>query len=682
LNKDLTRKFYITIALVTWFFLLGIHVFALFYPITGEMTFFRQSEESIPVNLFLLSVFLFYRQEISTIERKGIIELLWRTFITGGICLLIFSFSESIKQFSPNANDHPIISLISNLVSFAMVTIFISNTFFMFKRMALYNRTVRLERNWMIYEFIVFFLFVFNFFSPDIFQPGYYVVLLPIVVYGIVLSFNVKWVAYLNYGLKWRSLLLTFLLLGMTLVFGYSIFFRSYYSNPAVDPARLVFLVAVLGFILSYSIISNLVVLFNLPTSSVFEQKFDEVINVQRLSESFVNGKNEEQMLEILLDTSMATVLADVGWIEKQDSEQLILMEGITVSEIENLKSCMRMAERIGHVDLYVIKSLKESVRNSRFIKTKYASVVMLTLHSQNGKLGRIYLAKEVRDGFDEEMVNILKTYVAQAAVSIDNLRLLQRALQNERNETELETAREAQRRLLPVGELITDKFSMTAFCHTSEAMGGDYYDYFVLGNGKYVFVLGDVSGKGTSAAFNLAQMKGVFQGLVQLNLPPIEFLDHANSAISKCLEKNSFITLTYCLVDTNTSTMEIARAGHCPTLIYSSDENSAHFYRQKGIGLGIIRSKSIANHFEKLTYHFSSGDILLLYSDGLSEARSNTGEEFGYERLGEFVKNNAHLSVYQLETNLIHEIELFTDHFLTRDDLTFMIVKFENSET
>lgn len=629
-----------------------------------------------------MSVFLFYRLEISNIEHKGIIELLWRTFITGGFCLLIFTSVESMEQYLPNLVNHPIISLIANLVSFATVSIFISNTFFVFKRMALYNRTIQLERNWQIYEFIVFFLFIFNFFSPDIFQPGYYVVLIPIIIYGGILSFNVKWVAYLNYRLKWRSLLLMVLLLGMALIFGYSIFNHSYYLNPPVDPARLVFLVAVLGFILSYSIISNLVVLFNIPTSSVFEQKFDEVINVQKLSESFMQGKNEDEILNILLDTSMATVLGDGAWIEKTEQDKIILMSGITVSEIENLKACVKKAEKEGHSDLFIIKSLKETVKKSRFIKTKFTSLAMLTLHSQHGTLARIYIAKEVSDGFDEEMVNILKTYVAQAAVSIENLRLLQRALENERNETELVTAREVQRRLLPVAELITPYFSLTAFCHTSEAMGGDYYDYFKLDEEKYVFVVGDVSGKGTSAAFNLAQMKGIFQGLVQLNLSPIDFINHANIAIGKCLEKSSFITLTYCLLDTKNKTIEIARAGHCPTLIYSSIQNEAQFYRQRGIGLGIMRSNNIKPHFENLIYNYSAGDILLLYSDGLTEARNDNEGEYGYDRLKNFILQNNHLSIYQIETNLINELEIFTNHHLTRDDLTFMVVKFENFET
>ncbi|MBY0425870.1 MAG: serine/threonine-protein phosphatase, partial [Cytophagales bacterium] len=553
---------------------------------------------------------------------------------------------------------------------------------FMFKRMALYNRSIHLERYWAVYEYIIFFLFVFNFFSPDIFQPGYYVVLVPISIYGLILSFNVKWVAYLNSKLKWRSLLLMFLLLAMALIFAYSVFQHSYYSNPAVDPARLVFLVAVMVFIICYSVVSHLVVLFNLPTSSVFEQKFEEVMSVQRLSESFLEGKTEGEMYGILSETSMATVLADGCWIESEDSEKIILLSGLTVSEVENVKNCLTMAEREGDSDLFIVKSLKESVKNSRFKYTKYASLVMLSLHSQKGKLARIYLVKEVRDGFDLEMVNILKTYVAQAAVSIENLRLLEKALQNERYATELVTAREVQKRLLPNGLIENEDFSMVAFCKTSEEMGGDYFDYFSLGNGRFAFVLGDVSGKGTSAAFNLAQVKGIFQALVQLNLPPIQFMSMANAAIGRCLEKSSFVTLTYCLVDSNTKTMEMVRAGHCPALVYSSQSNSSSFYRQKGLGLGILRGKDISTHLENVNYSYGDGDVVLLYSDGLSEARNPGGDEYGYDRIKNFVDFNHHLSTSEMQDKLIKEIEEFTHNDLSRDDLSFMVVKFKNSET
>jgi serine phosphatase RsbU (regulator of sigma subunit) len=473
-----------------------------------------------------------------------------------------------------------------------------------------------------------------------------------------------------------------FLLLGMAVIFAYSIFNHSYYSDPPVDPARLVFLVAVLGFIITYSIISHLVVVFNLPTSSVFEQKFEEVMSVQRLSESFLEGKTEQQMFEILMESSLATVVADGCWIEKPNTEEISMMLEVTASEIENIKSCLPLAERVGNHDLFIVKSLKDAVKNSRFKFTKFSSVLMLTLNGQKGKLGHLYLVKEVKDGFDDEMIGIVKTYVAQAAVSIENLRLLESALENERYETERETAKEVQKRLLPAGILDTSYFSMVAFCQTSEDMGGDYYDYYDVGNGKFVFVLGDVSGKGTSAAFNLAQMKGVFQGLVQLNLAPVEFMNFANTAISKCLEKSSFVTLTYCLLDIRSNTIDIVRAGHCPTLIYSTGLGESIFYRQKGLGLGILRNKNITAHLENATYNYAEGDVLLLYSDGLSEARNSTGEEYGYDRLKAFLNRHHQMTSLEIQMALINELETFTDYNLSRDDLTFLVVKFQNSET
>src|SRR5690606_6033987 len=104
-------------------------------------------------------------------------------------------------------------------------------------------------------------------------------------------------------------------------------------------------------------------------------------------------------------------------------------------------------------------------------------------------------------------------------------------------------------------------------------------------------FVMGDVSGNGTSAAFNMAQMKGVFQSLVQMDVKADEFMIYANNALSRCLEKNSFITLTMFIIDTREKKFQCARAGHCPSLYFSIKDQNAFYLNNKGLGLGIIRN-------------------------------------------------------------------------------------------
>lgn len=137
-------------------------------------------------------------------------------------------------------------------------------------------------------------------------------------------------------------------------------------------------------------------------------------------------------------------------------------------------------------------------------------------------------------------MINIISTFVGQTSISIENHRLLNEAIKNERYREELEIAQRVQRSLLPSELHHNNSFEIDGFSAAADEVGGDYYETFRFDNENFALIIGDVSGKGTSAAFNMSQMKGVFHSLVQLNLSPINFLSKANSALSRCLEKTT----------------------------------------------------------------------------------------------------------------------------------------------
>jgi serine phosphatase RsbU (regulator of sigma subunit) len=304
---------------------------------------------------------------------------------------------------------------------------------------------------------------------------------------------------------------------------------------------------------------------------------------------------------------------------------------------------------------------------------------LLLPLVVNKSILARIVLIKEVKEGFNKEMIGIIGTFARQACISVENHRLLNQAIENERYQEELKIAQRVQKALLPLHLDHPASFDICAYSNTADEVGGDYYDTYQVDENHFVLIIGDVSGKGTSAAFHMAQMKGVFQSLIQLGLRPAEFMEKANSALSKCLERNHFITASIFEIDVAHQTFCHARAGHIPTLWYKASERTAEFISIEGLGLGIVRNLTYKNHVHEKTFDYQSGDILVLLTDGILEGRNETGEQFGYERIKKIVEEHPQKSPIDLQQVLIDSLHLFVGgDGMIDDDYSLLVVKFK----
>lgn len=300
----------------------------------------------------------------------------------------------------------------------------------------------------------------------------------------------------------------------------------------------------------------------------------------------------------------------------------------------------------------------------------------------KNEGIGTLVVLKDVSDGFNKEMSKIVGTFTNQAGISIENFRLITEALKNERYQEELKIAQRVQQSLLPANLEQDPDYEIVSFSEAADEVGGDYYDTYRVGDNRIALIISDVSGKGTSAAFHMSQMKGVFQSLAQLNLDPTEFLFRSNSALSRCLDKNSFITTSYFVIDSSDRRVDFTRAGHCPTLYFNSREQKAHYFKNKGLGLGIVRNDSYRDYIHTNHFHYNGGDIMLLYTDGITEATNRQGDEFGYDRLLQAVERLQDRTVEEIQQSLIEELYAFTGSKTINDDYTMIIVKFNESKT
>ena len=682
-----TPKFYmrlsLVLALLLWLIVSLIDVLQLLAIKSGVDLGISRELPILLIDCFYVFVIIYYRLRIKEVDGGNFVDLLWRVFATGLITTIISLFFKLFYSTIADSAlaENEFLKIFVDGVSRAIISIFLISTFIVWKKLILYQKSRRLIVYWNIFEWLVIASIFFNLTGLTL-QGSFLfeIIFIALALMAIILSGNLKWVAYLNFKQKWKAILLIILI---TIYVFY--FFAELYVPPSESLAFLnaidnLFIITLFAFLLFYSVFSLLVILFNLPTSSVFERKMEEAINFQRLSQSIQSGESEEQIFDILLTSSMNAVYADAGWIEVNNDENSTQFINRNISR----ESINKIKEQIFSSKSRTVMKNPLSSSNSEtdrvlitLKKSNFKSVFVVPLTVQNKVSGFMYLLNEVSDGFNKEMINIVNTFASQASVSIENFKLMGEAISNERYKEELDIAKRVQRALLPEKLDHDERFNIHAFTTAAAEVGGDYYDTFQLSEHRFAIVIGDVSGKGTSAAFHMSQMKGIFQSLAQMDLPADEFLFRSNKALSQCLERTSFITLTYFILDTESKTLQFSRAGHCPTLYYDKSKKAAEYFQNKGLGLGILRNDTFKKFIHVNELHFDKDDILVLYTDGISEATNPKGEEFGFDRMKSLLEKNAHYDAVMIQKIFISKLYEFCGTKDLDDDYTMVVIKF-----
>ena len=258
---------------------------------------------------------------------------------------------------------------------------------------------------------------------------------------------------------------------------------------------------------------------------------------------------------------------------------------------------------------------------------------------------------------------------------------LLQQAAEKKRLEEEMRLAREIQMSLLPRGPLLIPGMAISAMCVPAREVGGDYYDILPLPDGRYGLLIADVSGKGMSAALYMAELKGLILSLSQIHSSPRDLLIAANRLISMHLDSRSFITMTYAVIDPAAGVMTYARAGHTP-LLYLPGDSGAGGRTQTLVPDGLVLGLRIddGERFDALlveaTLHLRPGDLLVLFTDGISEAMNEHADCFGESQLADLIEEHGHLAIAELRERVLREIDAFVGGAPQHDDMTMILLK------
>ena len=268
----------------------------------------------------------------------------------------------------------------------------------------------------------------------------------------------------------------------------------------------------------------------------------------------------------------------------------------------------------------------------------------------------------------DERLLSVI---AAQAAISIENARLYEQEISQRLVAQELDTARRIQISFLPQTVPSLPGWEISAVWQPISSVAGDYFDFYHLPDGRLGLVIADVSGKGVPAALFMALSVTVLRFAMSLGLAPAELMTRANNLIMADQRSNMFATTFIGYLEASTGTMKFASAGHNPPILYRSRAQTCQYLEAPGVALGVFPDPL----FEERCETIEPGDVLVLYTDGITEAIDEKGDEFGEDRLEAITSLYFECSAQEIKDRILEAVTRFSGGTVI-DDETLIVVK------
>jgi phosphoserine phosphatase RsbU/P len=292
-------------------------------------------------------------------------------------------------------------------------------------------------------------------------------------------------------------------------------------------------------------------------------------------------------------------------------------------------------------------------------------SEVAIPLHVEGELVGVFTASHHELDAFDADQLWLFQALCQHIAVAVQNAcRFQQERSEREKMSREAQEARSIQQALLPKSSPFIPGFAVSGLSISAGAIGGDWYDFIDLGDGRWGLVLADVSGKGTAAALLMSATRAVLRSLAENSCTPAEVLSKLNHLLVEDLPSGRFVTMVYAVLDPGKGTLTYASAGHLPPLLV--DSSGARFLEtEMGLPLGIRHGS-----FSETTVELPEQFRVALYSDGITEATNPEDEEYGAARLATHVQRPD-----ACPDSLLGDVRSFANGAGLRDDATVIML-------
>ena len=390
-----------------------------------------------------------------------------------------------------------------------------------------------------------------------------------------------------------------------------------------------------------------------------------------------------EQLLERIVNVLVTTIDAERGTLYLVDAERgevysHVLMEDTgRVGEIR-LKLGEGVAGYVAQTGKIVNRERAQDDPN--FItdydnKTGYQTRSLLAAPMRDHEqaiIGVVQLLNKKGGAFTSRDERLLIAMSALAAIIIENSRLQEWEIQQKLVNQELETARDIQRSFLPHDTVVHPGWDVAAYWRPMRDVAGDFYDLHPLPDGRLALTIGDVSGKGVPAALFMALTVTVLRFAMSLDFAPGALMQHSNYLIISDQSSRLFATIFAAYLDLDTGQLEYACAGHNPPLLYRPATGEITYLSAPGVAVGVFPNADFAQQ----TASLEVDDVLVLYTDGVTEIINRDEEEFGEERMEAVVAKYAASSSRTIAERIIAAASEFADGLGAFDDETLVVLK------
>ncbi|HLR05818.1 MAG TPA: SpoIIE family protein phosphatase [Pyrinomonadaceae bacterium] len=409
-------------------------------------------------------------------------------------------------------------------------------------------------------------------------------------------------------------------------------------------------------------------------------QRSDLLALISKISVALLDTATLNETLDQVVSMVFQAVPADRSMIMMRDEKNPDLKVAVA-----------RLRDRAGEVgEIRISRSvIDEVVTNGKSVLTSDAqadprfmggtvmlqgvrSVLAVPLGVGEKVFGIVYADSPLAEGrFTEDHLKVLTTLASVAAIRVQNARLMEQQMERVRLERELQVASEIQQRFQPASAPIVTGYELQGISFPCYEIGGDYYDFIQRDNGKLIVALGDVSGKGPSAALLMSSLHAAVHAHSDTHNSLAKTIGAVNRYLVDSTPANRFVTLFYAELDPKNGSLAFLNAGHNPPLICHAGGTMEQL-AAGGLPLGIMANAD----FREGKTRLRPGDVLVIYSDGVSEAVNPKGEEFGPTRLYETVSRNLDASAAGIRDRIESALTKFCQGTPAADDITLVICK------
>jgi serine phosphatase RsbU (regulator of sigma subunit) len=384
-----------------------------------------------------------------------------------------------------------------------------------------------------------------------------------------------------------------------------------------------------------------------------------------------------DEVIEVILKSLRQVVDYDAGaiYLVSRQSQVLELVSDVGYPEGSDEAFSLQMG--VGIVG-WVAKTgqaviVPDVTRDPRYVaaRVETRSELAAPLQVEGRTIGVFNLESDLEDAYHEGHLDILSTFASHAAVAIERARLTRELLQRRNLERELEVAREIQESFLPKQAPVIPGFDLAGTALPHREVGGDYYDFIRVSDSRLGLAIADVSGKGIPAALLMAGFRMCLLAEIRNEFAIRAVMRKVNSLLHESTDRDKFVTAVYGVLDFRNRVLIFSNAGHNPPILAREDGTIEYLF-DGGVALGVLPDAS----YEERPIALRPGDVLVMYTDGVSEAESSSREQFGQMRLESALLELRDRGAREIVDGLLAAVEDWSGERGRTDDLTLMVVK------